>query len=305
MTLRPSKRTREKRTEAPDKAASRHGPIGEATKDASLVRALSEIVNENSSAKAKLAQIESLIAKPGRPPALSRKKGNNPSTDDHPVRSLQGKIEREFKHTPGESPNSVAASISVGQNRTVYVDSVASDIEDFERELDSLLATHGVKSKKVRGVLARAFGRLAERAKRDQNIGPAIAKLDKLIAAETAESDVVLLPDKAPLHWRTQRELLDSPISFIRRVYGKWLGHGLTQGIIGQLDPTLYRQLLRWLKTNEMPKDIDLPTREDINDRRIALLNETGSLEVPGLDDAERLKELQRLVAAMRRRIEL
>lgn len=60
--------------------------------------------------------------------------------------------------------------------------------------------------------------------------------------AETA------LPDSAPEAW-TDRDLnkKESPVEFVRRVYRKWLGKGMTRRQLRALDIDLYRALSVWM----------------------------------------------------------
>ena len=116
------------------------------------------------------------------------------------------------------------------------------------------------------------------------------------------------LPDKAPARWkelweatdgegeeernhrgetksefearRAQERLpSDSPVTFIRRHYSEFLGPAgrgafgelaLSRSDIRQLDPELDVYIRNWMKKNNFPEDFDLPTKKEMNDRRIA-----------------------------------
>ncbi|MEA2875126.1 MAG: phosphatidylethanolamine/phosphatidyl-N-methylethanolamine N-methyltransferase [Hyphomicrobiales bacterium] len=76
-------------------------------------------------------------------------------------------------------------------------------------------------------------------------------------------------PKKAPELWldRDKRKG-ENPAEFIMRVYGRWMGRGLTQAIINQLDHSLYLAFHKWLKDKEpLPDGFDLPTKEAWNER--------------------------------------
>jgi len=273
MALRPSKKTREKRVSARYKTTSSVAPIEQAKKDVSLVRALSEIVSEPASAKAKLAKIETLIAVPIVASSPKRRKtSDNLPTDDHSVKSLQGKIAREFKHIPDKSRNSVAASISVRQNNAVDIDSVADDILDIERGLESLLAKHGVK-RKVRDELARAFARVATKAKSGQDVQATITAINKLDFNEASQSsNVPPLPKKAPILYDA-RDKSQNIVDFLLdpNGWGPWVRLGaLPRQTLRQLDPSAYAALNYWLRTYGLPPDIEIPTRTQLIDRVVA-----------------------------------
>ncbi|MBV8979138.1 MAG: hypothetical protein JOZ13_17340 [Alphaproteobacteria bacterium] len=71
------------------------------------------------------------------------------------------------------------------------------------------------------------------------------------------------LPTKAPALWKNDKEKGDTPPNFIRRHYSPWIP-GLSRGELRKLDPDLYQALYNWLKRNEMPDDLDLPTRAQV-----------------------------------------
>jgi len=70
-------------------------------------------------------------------------------------------------------------------------------------------------------------------------------ELARRIAAETIESKP--LPDHAPELWANRKGRKENPIAFIRRVYARWLGHGLKRGDIRTLDQLLYQALAVWM----------------------------------------------------------
>ena len=84
-------------------------------------------------------------------------------------------------------------------------------------------------------------------------------------------------------------------MTFIKRVYADWLGHGLTRAHLRDLDLPLYNALATWTRRHG-PGDLDLPTKKELNDRLLA----GGSFERPDLDKAAR--ERLRLYNAARYR---
>lgn len=269
----------------------------ESEDNTALARALSGIVASRASARAKLDQIESLIAKPGKSSLPKRKKGNNPPTDDNSIRGQWDKLGRVFKHIPDKSRNSVAASISVGQNSAVNIESVANDIVDIERGLDSLLANHGVKSKKVRGELARAFARVATKAKSGQDVRPAITAINKLDFSEASpSSNVPPLPAKAALLYKDRPEKSQNIVDFLldKRWWGTWTSVGaLSRPAFRAYDKGGYDCLRVWIHKHGKPAHLDMPDRSQIIDRIIAA-GPTSEAEIARVGGAVRARIYRR-----------
>jgi hypothetical protein len=104
------------------------------------------------------------------------------------------------------------------------------------------------------------------------------------------------LPKRAPEYWLKRESPSENPVAFIQRAYRPWLGRGLTRAHLRQLDSSLYEALKRWLKTNEWPADVDLPTKKELIDRRVAEAQDLSIEHSP--EQRERL----RLYHATRRR---
>ena len=104
------------------------------------------------------------------------------------------------------------------------------------------------------------------------------AEYDKSSAATKPSA---ALPDAAPELWsKRDLNLRENAPQFIRRVYGPWLGHGLTRKHIKAHDPELYRALSVWLTRH--PDDgiaSALPRQSDILDDLIDRLSAEFSLE--------------------------
>src|SRR5690606_372997 len=75
-----------------------------------------------------------------------------------------------------------------------------------------------------------------------------------------AQPDVREIPENAPELYRRRNDRSENPPGFIRRVYGPWLGAGMIRADLLKLDRPLYQALQNWLRTNDMPDWLDLPT---------------------------------------------
>jgi hypothetical protein len=112
-----------------------------------------------------------------------------------------------------------------------------------------------------------------------------------LKAAQSSDDAGLKLPDIAPELYSARPDQSEKPIQFIKRVYAPWLGQGLSQAHINRLDKQLYTALHNWLRHNELPADLDLPTKQEMITRRVEQLG------------PEKLREGNRLsIAAYRRR---
>lgn len=96
-----------------------------------------------------------------------------------------------------------------------------------------------------------------------------IAKL-ALPIIERAEKSIKIagapIPLEAPEKW-TDRPARrgENPAEFIQRVYGKWLGKGLTRGDIQRADSLLLAALETWKQRHELP--FDLPKSDQLEAR--------------------------------------
>jgi hypothetical protein len=97
----------------------------------------------------------------------------------------------------------------------------------------------------------------------------------------------------------------ETPPEFIQRVYGRWLGRGLTRAHIGKLDPKLSEAIYNWLSRpkDSWPPEIDLPTKaqqitRDLEALRAQAPNGKISLALAGLNS----REAARIRGAMHRR---
>lgn len=95
------------------------------------------------------------------------------------------------------------------------------------------------------------------------------------------------LPASAPALWATDKQPSDTPPDFIKRHYEPWLGKGFARPNIKQLDPQLYTALNNWLRNNEMPADLDLPTLKEKNDRWVSRIAAEGRPDMGALPARE------------------
>ncbi|MEJ0027691.1 MAG: hypothetical protein WDN01_16830 [Rhizomicrobium sp.] len=109
------------------------------------------------------------------------------------------------------------------------------------------------------------------------------------------------LPTKAPALWAKDRKPGDTPASFFARVYEPWVGR-MTRKDVGRLDHAWYAALSNWLRRNEIPADIDLPTVSEMNDRLLDQFQVRERTLDRQADDSAKFRELKRLASAMQRR---
>jgi hypothetical protein len=127
---------------------------------------------------------------------------------------------------------------------------------------------------------------------------PALTRSDAL---QRNEQSFPPLPQKAPELWTSGKRSRETPPAFIARVYKPWLGK-ITRVQIGKLDARLYEALNFWLRSNEMPPELDLPTVEEANDRWVRRILSGDSAAIAELNGPDAYRNLERLVSAVRRR---
>ena len=116
----------------------------------------------------------------------------------------------------------------------------------------------------------------------------------RVLAPEGEKSSAV--PAEAPARWLERKDKSETPIAFIKRIYGPWLGQGISLDI-KKLDRSLYLAISKWIYLHEpSPADLDLPTKEQNNSRRLHAVGKI-SLQLP--EDA---REIRRLYELARRR---
>jgi hypothetical protein len=88
------------------------------------------------------------------------------------------------------------------------------------------------------------------------------------------------LPTRAPALWlKRDRNEPENPAQFTRRVYGTWLGKGLTRRDLRVLDPELYRALSVWMHRHPEDAIAELPPLTAEMDKIIDRLSAELSLE--------------------------
>lgn len=114
-----------------------------------------------------------------------------------------------------------------------------------------------------------------------------------------ASPDSVPLPTKAPETYQGLRGP-ETPPEFVKRVYGPWLGQGLTRADIRKLDPKLSVAITNWLSRpgNAWPADVDLPTKAEQNERLLSAGPEAIREHLGKFTGQEALREAARINAA-------
>jgi hypothetical protein len=109
----------------------------------------------------------------------------------------------------------------------------------------------------------------------------------------------VEVPTEAPETYQGLRGP-ETPPQFVKRVYGPWLGQGLTRADIRKLDPKLSVAITNWLSRpgNEWPADVDLPTKAEQNERLLSAGPDAIREHLGKFTGQEALREAARINAA-------
>ena len=110
-----------------------------------------------------------------------------------------------------------------------------------------------------------------------------LKNIRRLVTSELA-SVIPQVPDKAPALWkeRGKENYHMSPCDFVVQHYPS-LGFGLSQADIGHLDPKLMAALRNWRDKHGWPEGFDLPSQNELNDRRLNELSESELVEISKL----------------------
>jgi len=81
------------------------------------------------------------------------------------------------------------------------------------------------------------------------------------------------LPTAAPELWSDRKDRMENPPVFIRRVYGAWIGKGLTRPHLRQLDYPLYKALGVWAHRHPDDAMPELPTLSEWIDQQVEQLS--------------------------------
>ena len=146
----------------------------------------------------------------------------------------------------------------------------------------------------------------AFRAAQDSSTKDEISRAVLSELAPPAAVPAVALPDEAPALYLDRPNRQETAPDFIRRVYGPWLGQGLTRAHILHLDRPLYTALAKWLRSNDMPADLDLPTKAEQTTRQLQEMGVTGddSRSVRNSVMTPEARKRQNLYLAARRRLD-
>lgn len=99
----------------------------------------------------------------------------------------------------------------------------------------------------------------------------ALRELMQVYEASTVST--ISFPSKAPQLWVNRDPALkESPAIFTRRVYGPWIGMGLTRPQLRALDDALYHALSVWEHRHPEDAVTELPTLAQVIDSKIARL---------------------------------
>lgn len=182
------------------------------------------------------------------------------------ILALVGQSEHEFNEIFGESRSdpytdkSVDATIAPRETGSV----------DIEKGLDDLLISSGVRSKGIRAKMKAALVPLIRRAKSRKDIAPSLEALAAVEFEERLQS--MPLPEKAPKLYAEREDKSQDIIQFLRDPDGWWPwieARVLCKSDIRQRDPQAYQALLNWLQHNEMPADMEIPTKQEMLERMV------------------------------------
>lgn len=134
-----------------------------------------------------------------------------------------------------------------------------------------------------------------------------LPEVSKTRVSEISEMPATLqttaLPTVAPATWKADKQDGETPPSFVKRVYGEWLGQGFTRATVRHLDPPLAQAITNWLRNNEWPADVDLPTLKEQNNRWVDKLEKEGYGAALSATDPEAIvRESRRLQGLQSRR---
>ena len=126
---------------------------------------------------------------------------------------------------------------------------------------------------------------------------------DRIARALNRESyqEIDHLSDYVTDKWMEHRIEGDNPVTFIQRVYARWLGNGLSRSHIREVDPQLYRAFYNWAANHELPEGFNLPTQREVSAAVIARAT-GGPLGNDDSDPLESPSQARKLLNALRYR---
>ena len=76
---------------------------------------------------------------------------------------------------------------------------------------------------------------------------------------------------RAPVFYKQRdKSKYSDVVDFIKKEYGEYIGKGLCRADLGKLDPPLAQALTNWLRNNELPSDLDLPSKTERKNEEMA-----------------------------------
>jgi hypothetical protein len=122
--------------------------------------------------------------------------------------------------------------------------------------------------------------------------------LERATAETTTRQTTARAKEPPRLKWEIDRLPDDNPATFAWRAYAAEAKAGtLHRGLIHDEDRKLYTALYSWLRSNDIPAEIDLPTKREWNARQLGALP---TLRAKLRDDPT-AQEVRRLEAVARR----
>lgn len=92
-------------------------------------------------------------------------------------------------------------------------------------------------------------------------------------------------PERAPELWQPRGGKKREKITdFILRVYGPYLDGSFTRADLRSLDTKCYQALSNWLRTNELPESVNLPTKKERYDHVLSNISSVDTETVKALE---------------------
>ncbi len=240
--------------------------------------------------------------------ALRRKKHTKRIVDT--VKKFKESISRKsFFIVPPEFQSTDTSSVE----KEAFEDIIDADALSLEKKVRHLVESRidrsGQYYNDIQMILRERLGILDELTPnaRDEPISELVLRLfPRLEAALEAERvhGPRDLPNMAPGTWRTDKRDGETPPEFIQRVYGDWMGRGLTLADVRKRDEPLAQAYYHHLrKQRPLPPGFDLPTKPEQNTRWLERVQR--GEPVPGATgpvDPETIRLARRLDAIDRNR---
>lgn len=216
-----------------------------------------------------------------RPPSLGTQSHSEPDKlpSDEPRKGVFDDLQRQVDAIYADASRILSADQAEGQPDPAQV---LAAIADMRRELDALeflirkRGTTGATpapatkpSHPIAGSGLAVWGRSDGPPQENQAKNAQRTVADHLANIARKREEAGLSPAEAPELWAGREGRRENPVAFIRRVYGRYLGHGLTRAHIRRLDLPLYRALSVWVIRHPDDTLPELPSRSDEVDRML------------------------------------